>query len=84
MATRERREEVPATRLTRAPRGDPASLRSRNCEAEYMHNQLTIKEAESAALDTLGVAQYPCHPLNHGPGLIGGTVSIGGFGEARR
>jgi hypothetical protein len=49
-----------------------------------MHNQLTIKEAESAALDTLGVAQYPCHPLNHGPGLIGGTVSIGGFGEARR
>src|SRR5476649_1132584 len=41
------------------PRGDPASLRSRNCEAEYMHNQLTIEEAEGAALDTLGVAQYP-------------------------
>jgi hypothetical protein len=83
MATRERRQEAPGTRLTRAPAGTPP-LSDHELRTEYMHNQLTIKEAEGAALDTLGVAQYPCHPLNHGPGLIGGTVSIGGFGEARR
>jgi hypothetical protein len=84
MANREHWGGSPGNAAHALPRWDPAPLRSRNCEAEYMHNQLTINEAESAALDTLGVAQYPCHPLNHGPGLIGGTVSIGGFGEARR